>query len=756
MKKITLQVLLLVFAGYSMMAQNLLGNGDFESGMVDWFGNAFNVQTDGGNSFNFANVETAGDAFAVNLSQSVEIVMGETYTLSFDASTGAGETRTMIAGIGLNEGPFTADIETVTLTDVSQTFEMEFVASFGLANSRVLFDMGADVGVVVIDNVVLEGPATTGGGDMPMVAAPTPPARDADAVFSVYSDAYTDQPNVVFGAFDVGATDIETLEIGGDNFLEIATNQPAAEFLLVDWGLPVDNTAMTHFHMDYWIQTDLSAGLIVNPKWSNHVGDVGETSAFQLTNAATTFGEWVSIDIPIADFDADDPTQQRDALRQFVLTVAGAETGDRTIFLDNLYLHNNTTSTGGGLVEFPVDFELDPTLYSFEGFEGADSAIEENPDVSGENTSATVMRTIKTVGAQFFAGTFLNLDTPIGFTDDLSAISMQTWSPKADIPVRMRLENADNSSGVELDVNTTTVEAWETLVYDFSAVADPAVDYVRVVVFFEFIPDLLGDGSTYYFDNLELAMVADDSDPVELPVDFEDDANLDYDFLGFEGADSALEANPDPSGINTSATVMRTIKTEGAQFFAGTFLNLDAPIPFTTDLGALEIDTWSPKAGIPVRVRLENADNSAGVELDVNTTEVGSWETLSYDFSAVADPAVDYVRIVVFFEFIVDLPGDGSTYFFDNIDVAQVLSTEDFSSLTITAFPNPAASQWTISSPTQTIVSVAVYDILGQRVAVQQPNSNTVAIDAASLSTGIYIATIATNEGSKSIKLIKN
>ncbi len=135
---------------------NLLSNGDFEGGDTDWFGNAFNIQCDGGNCFNFAEILVAGNPFDVNLSQSVEIVQGESYTLTFDASTDPGTgSRTIIAGIGLNEAPFTADTEVVTLTDTTQTFEFTFTASFGLPNSRVLFDMGAETGVVVIDNVSL-------------------------------------------------------------------------------------------------------------------------------------------------------------------------------------------------------------------------------------------------------------------------------------------------------------------------------------------------------------------------------------------------------------------------------------------------------------------------------------------------------------------------------------------------------------------------------------------------------------------------
>lgn len=134
---------------------NLLANGDFEQGMVEWIGNAFNVQTDGGNSFNFADIATPGNSFDVNLSQALPIEVGASYTLTFDAATEAGQSRTMIAGIGLNEAPFIAETETVNLTGTLQTFELTFTASFGLANSRVLFDMGAEAGIVVIDNVSL-------------------------------------------------------------------------------------------------------------------------------------------------------------------------------------------------------------------------------------------------------------------------------------------------------------------------------------------------------------------------------------------------------------------------------------------------------------------------------------------------------------------------------------------------------------------------------------------------------------------------
>ena len=94
---------------------------------------------------------------------------------------------------------------------------------------------------------------------------------------------------------------------------------------------------------------------------------------------------------------------------------------------------------------------------------------------------------------------------------------------------------------------------------------------------------------------------------VNLPIDFELSNPANYVFLGFEGADSAIEANPDQSGINTSANVMRTTKTLGAQFYGGTFIDVDTPIDFSLS-EQFKVKVWSPKLGIPIRLAVENSE----------------------------------------------------------------------------------------------------------------------------------------------------
>jgi len=148
MNKISLLFILLITS--IGLSQELITNGNFETGdETGWIGNAANVVTENNNSYNSANVEAAGNAWDVSLSQVVSITNGETYTLRFDAWLDTN--RTIIAGIGLNEAPWTSVNETITLSTTSQSYILTLTANFGLENSRVVFDMVAATGFVGID-----------------------------------------------------------------------------------------------------------------------------------------------------------------------------------------------------------------------------------------------------------------------------------------------------------------------------------------------------------------------------------------------------------------------------------------------------------------------------------------------------------------------------------------------------------------------------------------------------------------------------
>ena len=78
-----------------------------------------NVVTEGGNSYNSTNVSMA-NPYDVNLSQAESMTSGQTCQLTFDAWSDSN--RTMIAGIGLNEAPWTNNTQTINLTSTTQNF----------------------------------------------------------------------------------------------------------------------------------------------------------------------------------------------------------------------------------------------------------------------------------------------------------------------------------------------------------------------------------------------------------------------------------------------------------------------------------------------------------------------------------------------------------------------------------------------------------------------------------------------------------
>lgn len=137
----------------------LLTNGDFEDGSTSWIVGVDNnspvsVVTTAGNTYYSANVTAAGNPYDVNMSQKVEILQGKTYTLTFDAWSD--RSRTIVSGIGLSKDPWSNDTETVNINTTRTTYTLTLSSSdFGAADARVIFDIGAAIGAVNIDNVSL-------------------------------------------------------------------------------------------------------------------------------------------------------------------------------------------------------------------------------------------------------------------------------------------------------------------------------------------------------------------------------------------------------------------------------------------------------------------------------------------------------------------------------------------------------------------------------------------------------------------------
>lgn len=309
----------------------------------------------------------------------------------------------------------------------------------------------------------------------------------------------------------------------------------------------------------------------------------------------------------------------------------------------------------------PVDFESSTLNYAFTNFGGATTTVVNNPDISSGNGSAKVARLNKSNGSEVWAGSFIELGTPIDFST-MQKIKIKSWSPQSGITVKMKLENLANPNiNTEVDVTNTVANGWEELVFDFTGVNN-GNNYQRLVIFYNFGNN--GTGLNYYFDDVQLTSGAEQ---VVLPLTFQS-STLTYTFVNFGGADASVVNNPDPTGINTSTKVGKLIKNNGAQVWAGSFIELGAPINFATQQ-KIKMKVWSPQAGIVVKLKLENLANAnINTELDATTTVANGWEELTYDFNGINN-ANNYQRVVVFFNF--GNSGNGASYYFDDIRLSN-------------------------------------------------------------------------------------
>ena len=147
-----------------------------------------------------------------------------------------------------------------------------------------------------------------------------------------------------------------------------------------------------------------------------------------------------------------------------------------------------------------------------------------------------------------------------------------------------------------------------------------------------------------------------------LPIHFEGDVTT-KDFVNFDGGVGIVTANPNPSGINTSDSVARIIRNDGA-IWAGSKILLTKNLDFSvlTKI-SMKVYTSAP-SGTKVKFKLEGSGSS--VDVDAITTVSGAWETLEWTFVGIPNTLNETV-----FMFDFGNVGDSSansTFYFDDIE----------------------------------------------------------------------------------------
>jgi beta-glucanase (GH16 family) len=181
-------------------------------------------------------------------------------------------------------------------------------------------------------------------------------------------------------------------------------------------------------------------------------------------------------------------------------------------------------------IDLPVTFE-DPSVdYYTENFSGAATILVNDPIVGASNTVAMTTKN-GDPWAGTIVGTVDGFATPIPFTAADTKLSVRVLSPAANIPIMLKIENADATSFLELTVNNTVADAWETLEFDYSTLGiDPSIVWVRAIIFFDFLNP--ANGASYYWDDVQFV-----NPPAQTKIVFDEAVDPTWD-AGITGSDS--------------------------------------------------------------------------------------------------------------------------------------------------------------------------------------------------------------------------
>jgi len=617
-----------------------------------------------------AGILTATDAVAYSYTLTATDADGDTLTmssmntpawLSFDESTGI-----------LSGTPATADvgdhIVALSVTDGTDQVDQDFTISVMAAtttNSLVIFD----------DAQRADWPAwDCCGGSTPMEVTDADATYGAAMEFSIGIDATV----MGFTARDadgaVGGTPFDASAMADEGTLVFDLKMTASPGDTA-WKLKIEsNNAASFVEVDLSTSEEAHAAPVMDT-WQRYTFNLADLSASGLDLSA--------IDV--------------------VLVFPAWGAGDGAVYrLDNVQIlpDGNAGNGGGG--------DIDPLVV----FNDAERADWPAWDCCGGSTPIEVTDADATYGAtmEFSIGidatvmgfTSRDADGAVGGTPfDASAMADEgtlvfdlkmTASP-GDTAWKLKLESNNAATFVEVDLSTSqeahaapVMDTWQRYTFNLADLSASGLDLTAIDVVLVFPAWGAGDGAVYRLDNVQVLQDGNaggggvnNGTQIDLPINF-DDAGVDYTVEDFGGNATVLVADPVDAA---NGMVAQSTKTSTAETWAGTTMStgdgLATAVPLTLSDSIMKVWVYSPDAGIPVRLKMEDRlDPTRSVETESMTTTANSWEQISFDFAneatgtAALDPSYTFDKASIFFNFGTDGATAGEkVYYWDDITFGQ-------------------------------------------------------------------------------------
>ncbi|MDA9317137.1 choice-of-anchor J domain-containing protein, partial [Polaribacter sp.] len=629
---------------------------------------------------------------------------------------------------------------------------------------QMKFDGGAGVNpsTIYIDNVYFYKEAVQ-PVTAPTTDAPTPPARETGDVISIYSDAYTNINVTNFnpGWGQTGAVDAayDPTGAGTNTVLEYSNfNYQGTEFDATD------ASAMEFVHIDIWTAnaTDVKFSPINN----------GTGAGEFLVSVPVVTGEWSSVDIAIADFTG----MTWDSLFQMKFDGA-AGVNPSTIYIDNVYFYKEavqpvtapTTDAPtpparetGDVISIYSDAYTNINVTNFNPGWGQTGAVDAAYDPTGAGTNTVLeYSNFNYQGTEFDATDasameFVHIDIWTANATDVKFSPINNGTGAGEFLVSVPVVTGEWSS-VDIAIADFTGMTWDSLFqmkFDGQGGVNPSAIYIDNVYFYK-EPSATSD----------VIFITELADP-------NDNAAARYVEI-YNGGTSAVDltgwtlrrytngnADPQTTGedlspigslapgaiaiIAANGTAFEAAFGMAADISAGTGgpadSNGDDQI-YITDASDTIVDFFGVAgedgSGTDHEFEDGRAERKASVTQGTATWDVSEWN-IDNDGGA----------------------GDGALNVDGGFDPgvwigAETAGVEDESLVTLNMYPNPANDVLNISAQ-NTINTVEIYNVLGQKVISMQVENTSAEINVSNLNAGIYLIKYEINNSTSTKKFVKN
>ena len=553
------------------------------------------------------------------------------------------------------------------------SFDFSGDSGTGVEAITLIFDLGVNGDAAgdpsnwtfYFDDMILPGAGDTGGGNG-IAAIDFEPAGTGNAGFSWTVFENDDNPPLEI---------VANPDTSGAN-----SSATVAKFIARQTGAPFAGVETAHGNIGP-LTLDASNSTIKIMVYKSVISDMGVKFAIanggaqaEIKVANTLINQWEELSF---DFSGNIGLFESINIDQLIVFPDfDSRTQDNVVYFDNITFSGDGSGGGGGGTGSAVtDFEDAPGSYLFNDFAGGVASVVMNPVIEGINTSAQVGQMLKFTG-EVFGGSTLTLDGPVDIAAD-TVINLKVWSQRA-VAVLFKLEGMN----VERSVNHTGT-GWEELSFDFTGDSGTGVGAITLIFDLGVIGDAAGDPLkwTFYFDDMTLpeANGGGGGGSSVSTLDFEPAGSGDIGFSWnvFENADNPpleIVANPDTSGVNSSATVAKFIARQTGAPFAGVETAHGNIGPFTLDASNSIIKIMVFKSVISdVGLKFAIANGGAQAEIKVANTLINQWEELSFDFSGNIGKfeSINIDQVIVFPDF--DFAGrlQDNVVYFDNISFSN-------------------------------------------------------------------------------------